>query len=164
MGDLRLVCFPGEDLDYVEAEADVGKVEQAQPRHRAFSDLALFVIVDGIRGATALFIGPGFYLDKDEGIFSFVAAHEIDLTASRWYEVSVKNAEAVLAQMFCRELLAPATEDNVFSLWFFGELVPPVKKTGDGGESGHEFEARQGVLAHHSPCAGGIHTVDKRHR
>lgn len=71
---LRLVSFPGEDLDNVEAEADVGKVEQAQPRHRAFGDLALFVIVDGIRGASALFIGPGFHLDKDQGVFSFVAA------------------------------------------------------------------------------------------
>ena len=119
MRDLRIGSPLGQHFDNVEAEADVGEVEQAQPGHGAFGYLPLFVIIDRISRATALLTRAGFDFDKDEGVFCLVTADEVDLTASGRDKVAVKKSEAVLTKVFGRLVFAPSTEDDMVRIRFF---------------------------------------------
>ena len=156
----------GEDFDDVEAEADVGVVEQAQPGHGAFGHAALFVIIDGVRRAPAFLAGPGFHFDEDEGVFFFVAADEIDFAAAGRDEVAVEDAVAVAAEIFLGLTFTPLSEDNVAGQGFRPRtaFAPPVEKSGDGRGWGHGCGGLRGVLAHHSLCGGRSHTADTLRR
>ncbi len=165
-GDFGVVFARGEDFDDVEAEADVGEVEEAQPGHGAFGHAALFVVVDGVGWAPAFLAGAGFHFDEDECFFRFVAADEVDFAAAGRDEVAVKNAVAVAAEVFFRLPLAPLSEDNVAREGLRPRVAfaPPVEKSGDGRGRGHVVGGLRGVRAHHSLCGGRSHTADTRRR
>ena len=129
----------GEDFDDVEAEADVGDVEQAQPGHGAFGHAALFVIVDGVGRASAFFGGARFHFDKDKGVFRLVAADEVDLAAAGWHEIAVEDAVAVAAEVALGLAFAPLSENDVAreGLRARSGFAPPVEKSGDGRGRGH---------------------------
>ena len=165
-GDFGGVLTRGEDFDDVEAEADVGVVEEAEPGHGAPGHAALFVIVDGIGRAAALLAGAGFYFDKDEGLLRFVSAYQVDFAAAGGDEVAIEDAVAVAAEVTGGLILAPLSENNVprKRLGARLRLAPRGQKSGDGRDKGHCGGGLRGAEAHHSLCAGQSHTADTRHR
>ena len=164
--DLGGVLARGEDFDDVEAEADVGIVEETEPGHGASGYAALFVIVDGVGGASAFLAGPGLHFDEDEGLRFFVAANEIDFTAAGRDEIAVEDAVALAAKVFLGLTLAPLSEDDVAGQGFRPRtaFAPPVEKTGDGRGWGHGIGGLRGARAHHSLCGGRSHTADTPRR
>lgn len=165
--DLGGVLAGGEDFDDVEAETDVGEVEQTQPCYGTFGHAALFVIVDGVRRAAALFGGTGFHLDEDEGVFGLVAADKVDFAAAGRDEVAVEDAVAVAAEVAFGLALAPLSENDMARQRFLRARVafaPPVEKSGDGRGRGHDCGGLRGVRAHHSLCGGRSHTADSARR
>ena len=157
-----MVLAGGEDFDDVEAETDVGEVEQTQPCYGTFGHAALFVIVDGVRRAAALFGGTGFHLDEDEGVFGLVAADKVDFAAAGRDEVAVEDAVAVAAEVAFGLALAPLSENDMAreGLRARNGFAPPVEKIGDGRGRGHGDGELRGVRAHHSLCGGRSHTAD----
>ena len=112
-GDFRILAIGGEHFDNVEAEADVGKVEQTQPSHGPLGHAALFVVIDGVGGASAQLGGASFHLDENQRVFRFVAADEVDFAAAGRDEIAIENAVAVAAQIALGLTFAPLTENDV---------------------------------------------------
>ena len=161
-GDFRSVLVRCKDLDDIEAETDVGKIEQAEPGDRALGHTALLVIVDGVGRASALLAGAGFHFDEDESALRFVAADEVDFASPGRDEVAVEDPVAVAAEIFFGLALAPLTEDDVARrrLRTRTGSAPPVEKCGDGRGKGHGDGGLRGVRAHHNLCGGRSHTAD----
>ena len=165
-GDLGGLVVRGEDLDDVEAETDVGVIEEAKPGHGALRHAALFVIVDGVGGASAFLAGAGFHFDEDEGLRRFVPADKVDFAAAGRDEIAVKDAVVVVAEVAGGLVLAPLPEDKVprKRLGARLRLAPRGQKSGDGRDKGHGGGGLRGADGHHSLCAGQSHTADIRHR
>lgn len=161
-GDFGRVPAGGEDFDDVEAESDVGKVEQSQPSHGTFGHAALFVVIHRVGRSSAFLAGACFHFDKNKSVFFLVAADEIDFAATGRNEVSVKDAVSVASEIFLGLTLAPLSEDDVVRKRFGTRVAfaPPAEKSGDGRGRGHGCGGLRGVLAHHNLCGGQNHTAD----
>jgi len=161
-GDFGRVPAGGEDFDDVEAEADIGKVEQSQPGHGTFGHATLFVVIDRVGRSSAFLAGACFHFDKNEGVLRFVAADKIDFAPAGWNEVSVKDAESVAPEIFLGLMLAPLSKDDVVRkrLGTRVAFAPPAEKSGDGRGRGHVCGGLRGAPAHHSLCGGQNHTAD----
>ena len=121
-----------DDLDYVDADGDIGVAEEAQPGLCAGDDGLLLGGIDGIGGADEGAGGARFYFDEDEGLF--FAADEVDFAAMGGTEVAVEDFEAAAAEVAGGEALAPAAEEEVRG-------QPGVRRRGRGaaGRPGEKF-------------------------
>ena len=164
--DFGRIRARGDNFDNIEAEADVRKVEQAQPGHGALGHAALFVVVDCIGRTSAFLAGARLYLDKNERVLRFVATDEVDFAAARRDKVAVKDAVSVSPEVFLGLLLAPLPEDDVVRkrLGTRVAFAPPAEKSGDGRGRDHDCGGLRGVRAHHSLCGGRNHTEDMPRR
>lgn len=115
VADVDGVGFIEDDLDDVEAEDDVGFVEECEPRHGALGHEILFGVVDGLAGACGLGGLSGFDLDEDEGVLGAVAADEVDFAAVRGAVVSVEDFVFVAFEEAFGDAFAVAAEIDVVS-------------------------------------------------
>ena len=109
----QVELWPGiveDDFHDVEAEEDVGIVQQTQPGQRAPGDELLFVPRHGFARRAVAEAAAGFDFDEDEGAAGFVAADEIDLAAVRRAEVAVEDFESLPAEVALRESLTLAAQ------------------------------------------------------
>jgi hypothetical protein len=100
------VVLGDDDFDDVEAVADVGEVEHAEPGDGATGDEVLFFAVNGFRGVAEFAGLPGFHLGEDKFIGVEVTANKIDFAAAGGAKVSVEDLEAGTLKVFRREVLA----------------------------------------------------------
>lgn len=80
-----------DDLHDVEADEDVGVVEQPQPGEGAAGDELLLGARDRLGGRAVAEAAPGFDLDENQRVAGFVAADEIDFATARRAEIAVEN-------------------------------------------------------------------------
>ena len=101
VGDGGLMGGGGdEDFDDVEAEGEIGEVQEAEPGEGALDDAALLVGGDGAEGASEVEARACFYFDKNEGFFFSVAANEVDFASIVSAKIAVEDFEAFSAQGF----------------------------------------------------------------
>ena len=109
--DPRLRVRVNHDLDDIEAEKNVGIVEQPEPGQAAARNPPAFLFVDCDQRAAEIFARPRFHLDEHEGVA--VARHNVDLAAAVPAEIAVKNFIAVPAQKAPRQFLAEDAPPDV---------------------------------------------------
>ena len=80
-----------DDLHDVEADEDVGVVEQPQPGEGAAGDELLLGALYRLGGRAVAEAAPGFDLDENQRVAGFVAADEIDFATARRAEIAVEN-------------------------------------------------------------------------
>ncbi len=135
--DVRLP-LPDDHFDDVEAEVDLGPIEQPQPCACAAREEFLFLAIDGVGGASEFAPHPRFHLGEDERVFREVAADEIDFAAALRAEIATENFASVPAQEFFREPFAARAE----AVPRIRARIPPdgrEEKTGDGSDKAHVF-------------------------
>ena len=127
-----------DDFHDIEAEEDIGAVEQPQPGKCAASDELLFVAGDGFAGSAEGEAAAGLYFHEDEGVVGFVAADEIDFAAARRAEVAIENPIMLGAEIAHGEALPfpPELVRGVF-LAVSGATGRPGEKIGDESGKAH---------------------------
>jgi len=117
----------GKHLDDVEAEGDVGHVEQAEPMEGSTADEGLFRAIDGIKRASRLLGTTGLYLRKDECLT--VTADKIDLPSPGCPEIPAENPPAVVPDMPGSLILSPSAKCQMPRLtkrWGFSKNRNPA--------------------------------------
>lgn len=167
--DVRLLAFE-DDLDDVEADGDlvILVVEEAHPCEGTADDELLLLQIYGLAGLAESGAAAGFDFDEDEGLFLFVPADEVDLTAAGAAVVAVEDAVTVTPEPGGGETLAATAELEMGRAG--GCFTPGEAPTGaPGGKSGDESgkdrgpgDARGGGGCH-SLCDGKTHTWGMGH-
>ena len=139
-----------DHLHDVEAEDEIGIIQQPQPGECAASDECLLFAIHGGGGRTVFAGASRFYFHKNE--FISIAAHDIDFAAARGAEIPVEHLETASPKKFRRPLFA-ATAELVAEIFLpisqAGEARrAPAENCGDGFRKAHVFsEVRDGA-----PC------------
>jgi hypothetical protein len=86
----------GDYFDDVEAEGDLGIVEQAQPGERAARDLSLLKRLNVVNRTAQIFVRSCFYFNEHERVA--IAADDIDLAGGPVFEIPIKNLVTLFAK------------------------------------------------------------------
>ena len=127
-----------DDFHDVEAEENIGAVEEAQPGQCAAGDEFLFVAGDGFAGGAEGEAAARLYFHEDKGVIGFVAADEIDFAAAGRAEVAIENPIVLGAQIAHGEAFPfpPELVRGVF-LAVSGATGRPGEKIGDESGKAH---------------------------
>ena len=107
-----LCIFRDNYFDDVEAEKNVGIVEQAKPGESAARDAFLFLSTHCLDGPAEIFSCARFHFDEDKRVV--VAADDVDLAATVPAEITVKNFVAFFAQKTDGQFFAERTPPKMF--------------------------------------------------
>ena len=100
MVDVGFFAVADDDFDDVEAEADFGTVEEAEPAACSSGDEFFLFAVNGVGGAAQAFAAAGFYFGEDEFVGGDVAADDVHFAAAFRAEISGEDFVAVIAEKF----------------------------------------------------------------
>ena len=86
-----------QHLDHIEAEGNVGHLQESEPVKRSTADKLLLLPIHGIKGTAKFFGSAGLHLGKDKRVM--IPADEIDLPSPRCAEISAENLPTKPFQM-----------------------------------------------------------------
>ncbi len=122
-------------FDHIEAESNVGHVEESEPVEGSSADETLFFVIDGIEGASEFLAATGLYLGKDEVLS--ITANQIDLSSSRGLEVFPKDLPSLAFKMEGSFALTPSPQREM-PIRIRRRSDRLVQNLGDDAGKGHD--------------------------
>ena len=147
-----LGSFRDNHLDDIEAEQDIGVIEQAQPGEATARNAFPFVAIDRLEGTAEIFARPRFYLDENESVA--LAADDIDFAAGASAEVTIQDFVTVPPQEPAGQVLPPRPKPQMPGRRTRGAVAPPVRKIGDESDKVRAHAVLSGAIPCRSLCAG----------
>ncbi|MEY2575585.1 MAG: hypothetical protein QOF80_1072 [Verrucomicrobiota bacterium] len=127
--ETRLRSFRDNHFDHIEAEQDIGIVQQAQPGQAAPGNAFPLVAIDRLERPAEVFSGPRFHFDEYERVA--IAADDIDLAAGAPTEITIQDFVAVLPQELAGQVLPALPKPQMRGRRTRRAAAPPVRKSGD---------------------------------
>jgi hypothetical protein len=125
----RLRSFRDNHFDHIEAEQDIGIIQQAQPRQTAARDSFPLIAINRLERPAEVFPGPRFHLDENERVA--IAADDINLAAGAAAEITIQDFVAVLPQELAGQVLPALPKSQMRRRRTRRAAAPPVRKIGD---------------------------------
>ena len=125
----RRRAFRDNHFDHIEAEQDIGIVEQAQPGQAAARNSFSLVAIDRFERPAEVFPGPRFHLDENERVV--IAADDIDLAAGAAAEITIQDFVTVPPQELAGQVLPALPKPQMRGRRTRRAAAPPVRKIGD---------------------------------
>ena len=148
----RLRPFRDYHFDHIEAEQNIGIVQQAQPGQATARDSFPLVAIDRFERPAEIFSGPRFHLDENERVA--IAADDIDLAAGAAAEITIQDFVAVLPQELAGQVLPALPKPQMRGRRTRRAAAPPVRKIGDESDKARAHAILSGAIPCRSLCAG----------